>query len=42
MAGTGSRRTGGRELVLASSHGAYEFGTSQDIRAIVPESLPDG
>jgi len=36
------RRSGGRELVLASSHGAYEFGISQDIRGIVPESLPDG
>ena len=36
------RRRHGRELILASSHAAYEFGTSQDIRETVPEVLPEG
>lgn len=36
------RRRGGRELILASSHGAYEFGTSQEMRGIVPQPLPEG
>lgn len=33
---------GGRELTLSSSRGAYEYGTSQDRDAIVPQPLPEG
>jgi hypothetical protein len=36
------RRRDGSETILASSHGAYEFGTSQDLRGTVPEELPEG
>jgi hypothetical protein len=36
------RRRHGHDDVLASRHGAYEFGTSQDMRGTVPEALPEG
>jgi hypothetical protein len=36
------RRRDGGETVLASGHGAYEFGTSQDLGGVVPEALPEG
>jgi hypothetical protein len=36
------RRPGHRELTLASNRGAYEYGTSQGMPGIVPQSLPEG
>lgn len=36
------RRPGGREAVLSSSRGAYEYGTSQSTGEITPEPLPEG
>ena len=36
------RRRGGREAALSSSRCAYEYGTSQDLGEITPESLPEG
>lgn len=34
------RRQGDREVILSSSHGAYEYGTSQEMPGIVLEPLP--
>jgi hypothetical protein len=36
------RRQGDRELILSSSRGAYEYGTSQEMRGFVLEPLPEG
>jgi hypothetical protein len=36
------RRTGGREVVLSSSRGAYEYGASGDAAGLVLEPLPEG
>ena len=36
------RRPGHRELTLSSNRGAYEYGTSQGMPGIVPQSLPEG
>jgi hypothetical protein len=36
------RRPGDHELILSSSHGAYEYGTRQDMPQIVPQPLPEG
>ncbi len=36
------RRPGDRALTLSSSHGAYEYGTRQDIPGIVPQPVPEG
>jgi hypothetical protein len=35
-------RPGHRDLTLSSSRGAYEYGTRQDMPAIVPQPLPEG
>ena len=35
-------RPGNPELTLSSSHGAYEYGTSQPIPGIVPQPMPEG
>ena len=35
-------RPGNPELTLSSSRGAYEYGTSQPIPGIGPQSLPEG
>ena len=36
------RRPGQRELTLTGGRGAYEFGTSDGMRGIVPQPLPEG
>jgi hypothetical protein len=36
------RRSGDRELSLASSRGAYEYGTRKEIPGIAPQPLPEG
>jgi hypothetical protein len=36
------RRPGDGELTLSSSRGAYEYGSRQDMPAIVPQPLPEG
>jgi hypothetical protein len=36
------RRPGDRELTLSSTRGAYEYGSRQDMPAIVPQPLPEG
>ncbi len=36
------RRAGGRVATLATPHGAYEYGTSQDTAGITPAALPAG
>jgi hypothetical protein len=36
------RRPGQRELTLTGGRGAYEFGTSDGMRGIVPQPLPGG
>ncbi len=36
------RRPGGPELILSSSHAAYEYGTSQGLPGAAPQPLPAG
>jgi hypothetical protein len=35
-------RPGERELSLSSSHGAYEYGTRQEMPGVAPQPLPEG
>ena len=35
-------RPGDRELSLRSSHGVYEYGTSEEVPGVVPQPLPEG